>query len=95
MGTVPLQSHISKAVQREDGTIEYVSSDKWTDEELAGAGANAADAAVNAAYAFARISETGQFDYHKLLEFWIWWLEEAVPQAWRNAGETHVKTRKR
>jgi hypothetical protein len=90
MGTAPLHTRISKAVRRENSTIEYVKSDKWTDEELAGAGANAADAAVNAAYAYAQIMETRQFDYQKILEFWNWWLEEAIPQAWKKAGETQT-----
>jgi immunity protein Imm5 of predicted polymorphic toxin system len=87
MGAIPLQTQVSKAVRHEDGTIEYVSSDQWTDEELAGAGANADDAAVNAAYAYAQNSDTSQFDYQKVLEFWSWWLEEAIPQAWKMAGE--------
>lgn len=88
MGAMPLQTQISKAVRHEDGTIEYVSSDKWTDEELAGAGSNADDAAVNAAYAYAQNLETSQFDHEKVLEFWNWWLEEAIPQAWKMAGAT-------
>lgn len=88
MGAMPLQTQISKAVRHDDGTIEYVGSDKWTDEELAGAGANADDAAVDAAYAYAQNSETSQFDYEKVLEFWNWWLEEAIPQAWKMAGAT-------
>ncbi len=88
MGTIPLHNQVSKAVHLDKGTTEYVSSDKWTDEELAGAGANAADAAVNAVYAYAQIAGTRQFDYQKVLEFWRWWLEEAIPQAWKKAGET-------
>ena len=86
-GTVPLSSRISKAVQCDRGTTVYVSSDKWTDEELAGAGANAADAAVNAAYAYAQMPDTREIDYVKVLQFWTWWLREAIPQAWTIAGD--------
>jgi len=32
------------------------------------------------------------FDFEKRLEFWEWWLTEAVPAAWRMAEEQEDRT---
>ncbi len=48
-----------------------IALDSWT-----------SDAVQWAADAY-RDNESGGFDQNRSLEFWIWWLDEAVPAAWR------------
>lgn len=74
---VPLKTELS------DGAT---SSREWEDYRLAGVGANADDAAVDAAFAFAEANQNGDYDSEKLGLFWEWWLTEAIPQAWEKAN---------
>jgi hypothetical protein len=90
LGVIPLQNRISGEVKYADGSVACVTSDKWTDEELAGAGCNADDAAVNAAYAFAGNQTDRSYDYTKVREFWEWWLTDAIQIAWERATETKL-----
>jgi hypothetical protein len=88
LAVIPLQNRISGDLTDADGSVACIRSDRWTDEELAGAGCNAADAAVNAAYAFAGNPTRRSYDYVKVCAFWEWWLRDAILTAWNRATET-------
>lgn len=88
LGGIPLRSQVSLRKIDPNGAIEWRSSTTLSDEELAGIGCSADDAAVNAAYAWAEVPNR-KYDYAKVLEFWEWWLLEALPQAWENAASIH------
>jgi len=85
MGYKPLQTRISGEVADEKGNMVITPSDSWLDVRLAGSGCHADDAAVDAAFAFAKCMTRQHYDTSKVLEFWEWWLAEAIPQAWRKA----------
>jgi hypothetical protein len=88
MGDKPLQNRISGEVPDEDGNTVITGSDTWTDNRLAGSGCHADDAAVDAAFTFAKLETRQQYDSGKVLEFWEWWLAEAIPQAWKRTLNT-------
>jgi hypothetical protein len=82
----PLQTQVSGKVTDENGNTIYTRSDTWTDEMLAGYGCHSDDAAVDAAYAFAGQTLGGEYDASKVLQFWLWWLKEGIPNAWEKAN---------
>lgn len=88
MGYKPLDTRISGEVPDESGNMLITRSDTWTDTRLAGSGCHADDAAVDAAFAFAKCITREQYDSSKVLEFWEWWLTEAIPEAWTKALST-------
>ncbi len=88
LGYQPLQTRISGEMADENGNMIITSSDRWSDVRLAGSGCHADDAAVDAAFAFAKCSTREQYDTSKVLEFWEWWLAEAIPHAWEKALST-------
>jgi hypothetical protein len=69
----------------EQGNKVESSIDALTDEFLASS--SSGDAAVSAAYAFAGLVNKEQYDADRLLEFWTWWLEQALPTAWVKASD--------
>ena len=77
LDTVPLKSEGSDGIE---------STRQWEDHRLTAAGANADDAAVDAAFAFAGDIENRAYDTKKLKAFWEWWLTNAIPQAWEKAN---------
>lgn len=87
-GYKPLQIRISGEMPDQNGDTVITSSDTWTDCRLAGSGCHADDAAVDAAFAFAKRVTRQHYDSDKVLEFWEWWLAEAIPQAWKRALDT-------
>jgi hypothetical protein len=54
--------------------------DQLPDEKLA---ERLGDAASAAAVAYAYDADQLKCDSNKFLEFWRWWLEEAIPAAWK------------
>jgi hypothetical protein len=87
MGVRPLETTVSGQIINENGNRVYSRSNTWSDDRLAGSGCHAADASVDAAYAFAEMTSEQSCDTSKLLEFWEWWLNKGIPEAWRKAGE--------
>lgn len=87
LGARPLQTKVSRIVDDENGNMIITGSDALTDVELSGSGCHADDAPVDAAYAFAKLARQS-YDVGKVLEFWEWWLTEAIPQAWKKALDT-------
>ena len=61
-------------------SIEHLTDDDLPTEMLDGAG--------SAMLAYAGGNILGPVDVQKRLEFWEWWLTEAIPQAWQLAQET-------
>lgn len=86
-GVRPLETTISGRVIKENGNPVHSRSDTWLDDQLAGSGSHAADASVDAAYAFAKMTIERNYEIDKLLEFWEWWLNKGILEAWRKAGE--------
>jgi hypothetical protein len=60
-----------------------ISSDLWSDRELAGT--SSSDAAASAMAAWAS-DDHDRLIPEKIVEFWTWWLTEAIPQAWEKAA---------
>lgn len=58
--------------------------DQLSDEKLA---ERLGDTASAAAVAYAYDADQLECDPNKLLEFWSWWLEEAIPTAWNCMDE--------
>jgi hypothetical protein len=87
LGVRPLETTVSGQVTDANGNLVHCRSDTWFDNQLAGSGSHAADASVDAAYAVAEMTIDGVYDTSKLLEFWVWWLKEGIPEAWHKAGE--------
>lgn len=85
MGYKPLQTRISSEGADENGNLIITPSGGWSEVRLAGSGAHADDAAVDAAFAFAKCITREEYDSGKVFEFWKWWLTEAIPQAWQKA----------
>jgi hypothetical protein len=77
---------VSGQVTNENGNLVHSRSDTWSDDRLAGSGCHAADASVDAAYAFAEMTPEQSYDTAKLLEFWEWWLNKGILEAWHKAG---------
>lgn len=79
---------------------EYIRTFLENEDEVGGTGRNFASTAMKA-YTFNEtatkrleitqtpITET-DFDPLKRLEFWEWWLTEAIPQAWELAGQAQL-----
>lgn len=72
LGVRPLEATVSGQVTNENGNPVHSRSDTWSDDQLAGSGCHAADASVDAAYAFAEMTAERSYDISKLLEFWEW-----------------------
>jgi hypothetical protein len=85
-GYRPFQSRSATQVVDENGNTKYPTNDTIPDSWLAGSGGGQGDAAVSAAYAFAGVNKE-QYDADRLLEFWTWWLEQALPTAWVKASD--------
>jgi hypothetical protein len=70
-----LSSYVSKNLKH----IEHLTDDELPTEILDGTG--------SAMLAYAGGNILGPVDTQKRLEFWEWWLTEAIPQAWQLAQE--------
>ncbi len=73
-----------------DGKLNYKPWQTLTDEMFVLR--TDGDAAGSAALAFASSSISTSCDMSKLLEFWEWWLTEAIPQAWELAERSSNRT---
>lgn len=61
---------------------------KYNDEQLSNH-FFACDTAASAVIAYAGGGNVSPFDPEKRLDFWEWWLTEAIPQAWELANSTY------
>ena len=67
---------------------DVLNGEQFTDEELCEN--ESSDAAGAAAVAFSCGAEGPWCDSERLGAFWVWWLKEAIPEAWETAYREKV-----
>jgi hypothetical protein len=87
LGLRPFETLLSGEVTDEAGITIITDSDTWSDPQLAGAGMHADDASLDAAYGYGRMTSHDTYDVARVLDFWEWWLTDALQQAWQLASE--------
>jgi hypothetical protein len=84
--------HILGVVDMDSGELtehpEPLAGEQFTDEELCEN--ESSDAAGAAAVAFSCGAEGPWCDSERLGAFWVWWLKEAIPEAWETAYREKV-----
>lgn len=78
-GVDPFESKVKEVIKWKGSRVEKMTIEDLTDEELAEKFGDTASAAV---VAFAYNTEQLKCDPQKFLEFWKWWLTQAIPSAW-------------
>ncbi len=86
-GQAPLAVDAAPINAAYDQDKQGIPPNLWSDEKLAQV---AGDAASSAAVAFACSADSPSCDPDKLLEFWEWWLTEAIPTAFKMASQTET-----